>query len=125
MARAATTFDPFNAVAEPRRRQVLDVLATGERPVNDMVALLGWPQPVVSKHLGVLRQVGLVSVRRNGRSRVYRLNSEPLRPIHDWVATYERFWKHQLDRIKERAEQKAKTNPGAGRDIPKEKESQP
>ena len=124
MPRAPTTLDPFNAVAEPRRRQVLDMLAGGERPVNDMVEMLGWPQPVVSKHLGVLRQVGLVSVRREGRSRVYRLNGEPLEPIHQWVATYERFWKHQLLRVKQRAEQKVKSNPGAGQDIPNVKEKQ-
>jgi DNA-binding transcriptional ArsR family regulator len=123
MARAATTLDSFNAVAEPRRRVVLDMLARGERPVNDMVALLGWPQPVVSKHLGVLRRVGLVSVRRSGRSRVYRLNGEPLKPIHDWVATYERFWKDQLLRIKERAEQKTKNNnPGAGQENTRKEE---
>ena len=108
MPRAATTLDPFNAVAEPRRRQVLDLLSQGERPVNDMVLSLGWSQPQVSKHLGVLRKVGLVSVRKEGRERVYKLNGEPLKPIHDWVKTYERFWKHQLDRIKERAEEKAK-----------------
>jgi len=99
------------------------MLARGERPVNDMVALLGWPQPVVSKHLGVLRRVGLVSVRRSGRSRVYRLNGEPLKPIHDWVATYERFWKDQLLRIKERAEQKTKNNnPGAGQENTRKEE---
>jgi DNA-binding transcriptional ArsR family regulator len=108
MPRAATTLDPFNAVAEPRRRQVLDMLAHGERPVNDMVISLGWPQPQVSKHLGVLRQVGLVSVRREGRQRVYSLNADPLKPIHDWVKTYERFWAHQLSRIKQRAEAKVK-----------------
>jgi DNA-binding transcriptional ArsR family regulator len=122
MARAATTLDSFNAIAEPRRRQVLDMLALGERPVNDMVALLGWPQPQVSKHLGVLRKVGLVQVRQEGRQRVYRLNGEPLKPIHDWVATYERFWRHQLVRVKERAEQKAKSHPGAGRENPKVQE---
>jgi DNA-binding transcriptional ArsR family regulator len=101
-------FDTFHAVAEPKRRRMLDLLAEGERPVNDMVISLGWPQPQVSKHLGVLRQVGLVSVRREGRQRLYRLNGEQLKPIHEWVKTYERFWKHQLDRIKMRAEEKAK-----------------
>jgi DNA-binding transcriptional ArsR family regulator len=102
------TLDTFHAVAEPKRRRMLDLLAEGERPVNDMVISLGWPQPQVSKHLGVLRQVGLVSVRREGRQRLYRLNGEQLRPIHEWIKTYERFWKHQLDRIKTRAEEKAK-----------------
>jgi DNA-binding transcriptional ArsR family regulator len=108
MPRAATTLDPFNAVAEPKRRRMLDLLSEGEQPVNDMVLSLGWSQPQVSKHLAVLRQVGLVSVRENGRQRLYSINAEPLRPIHDWVKTYERFWKHQLLRIKEMAEAKAK-----------------
>lgn len=106
MPRAPTTLDPFNAVAEPKRRQVLDLLARGERPVNDLVKSLGWPQPQVSKHLGVLRKVGLVSERREGRQHIYRLNGARLRPIHDWVKHYERFWKHQLERVKARAEQK-------------------
>jgi len=108
MARALTTLDAFNAIGEPRRRQVLEALAGGERPVNDLVESLGWPQPQVSKHLGVLKKVGLVSVRRLGRQRVYSLNGEPLKPIHEWVGTFERFWTHQLDRIKERAERKSK-----------------
>jgi DNA-binding transcriptional ArsR family regulator len=108
MARTPTTLDPFNAIAEPKRRRVLDMLAEGERPVNDLVATLGWPQPVVSKHLGVLKKVGLVIVRRLGRQRVYSLNAGPLKPIHEWVKTFERFWQHQLDRIKARAEQKAR-----------------
>src|SRR5882672_9044319 len=107
MPRAPTTFDSFNAIAEPKRRQVLDMLAQGERPVNELVRSLGWPQPQVSKHLGVLRKVGLVSERREGRQRVYRLNGERLKPIHEWVKSYERFWKHQLERIKARAEQRA------------------
>ncbi len=106
MARAPTTLDPFNAIAEPKRRQVLDLLAKGERPVNDLVKALGWPQPQVSKHLGVLRKVGLVSERHAGRQRVYRLNADRLKPIHEWVKNFERFWKHQLERIKARAEQK-------------------
>ena len=108
MARAPTTLDSFNAIAEPKRRQVLDLLAKGERPVNDLVKALGWPQPQVSKHLGVLRKVGLVSERRAGRQRVYRLNGEQLKPIHEWVKNFERFWKHQLERIKARAEQKVR-----------------
>ena len=112
MARAPTTLDPFNAIAEPKRRQVLDLLAKGERPVNDLVNALGWPQPQVSKHLGVLRKVGLVSERRAGRQRVYRLNGERLKPIHEWVKNFERFWKHQLERIKARAEQKVQESKG-------------
>ena len=97
MARAATTADAFNAVAEPRRREILDLLAGGERPVNDLVALLGLGQPQVSKHLRVLREVGLVDVRDQGRQRMYRLNGEPLKPIHDWVKNYERTWNERFD----------------------------
>ena len=111
MARAPTTSDAFNAVAEPRRRQILDLLASGERPVNDVVASLGLGQPQVSKHLRVLREVGLVSVRGAGQQRLYRLNAERLRAIYDWVRTFEPFWDHQLDRIKERAERKATGRP--------------
>ncbi len=87
-----TTSDAFNAVAEPRRRQILDLLALGERPVNDVVELLGLAQPQVSKHLRVLREVGLVSVRGSGRRRLYKLNADRLKPIHDWVRTFEPFW---------------------------------
>jgi DNA-binding transcriptional ArsR family regulator len=97
MARAATTADAFNAVAEPRRRDILDLLSGGERPVNDLVALLGMAQPQVSKHLRVLREVGLVDVRDHGRQRMYRLNGEPLKPIHDWVKNYERTWNERFD----------------------------
>jgi DNA-binding transcriptional ArsR family regulator len=97
MARASTTTDAFNAVAEPRRRQILDVLAGGGRPVNDLVAALGLPQPVVSKHLRVLREVGLVDVRDEGRQRIYRLNGQPLKPIYDWVRRYERTWSARFD----------------------------
>ncbi len=97
MARAATTTDAFNAVAEPRRRQILDVLAAGERPVNDLVMLLGLAQPLVSKHLRVLREVGLVEVRDDGRQRMYRLNGHALKPIHDWVKNYERSWSQRFD----------------------------
>jgi len=107
MARAPTTADAFNAVAEPRRRQILELLARGERPVNDVVGALRMGQPQVSKHLRVLRAVGLVSVRGAGRQRLYKLNAGQLKPIHDWVLTFEKFWDHQLDRIKERAERKA------------------
>jgi DNA-binding transcriptional ArsR family regulator len=99
VARAATTADAFNAVAEPRRRQILDVLAAGERPVNDLVASLGLAQPQVSKHLKVLREVGLVDVRDEGRQRVYRLNGRSLKPIHDWVKTYERTWSERFDAL--------------------------
>jgi DNA-binding transcriptional ArsR family regulator len=99
MARAATTADAFNAVAEPRRRQILDVLSGGERPVNDLVTLLGLAQPLVSKHLRVLREVGLVDVRGEGRQRMYRVNGRPLQPIHDWVKNYERSWSQRFDRL--------------------------
>jgi DNA-binding transcriptional ArsR family regulator len=99
MARAATTADAFNAVAEPRRRQILDVLAGGERPVNDLVQLLGLTQPQVSKHLRVLREVGAVDVRDSGRQRVYRLNGHALKPIHDWVKTYEQTWTERFDAL--------------------------
>lgn len=99
MARAATTTDAFNAVAEPRRREILDLLAGGERSVNDMVALLGLAQPQVSKHLRVLREVGLVDVRDEGRQRLYRLNGPALKPIYDWVRPYERTWNERLDAL--------------------------
>ena len=99
MARAATTTDAFNAVAEPRRRQILDTLAGGERPVNDLVRVLGLAQPQVSKHLRVLREVGAVEVREHGRQRVYRLNGEALKPIHDWVKTYEQAWSERFDEL--------------------------
>jgi len=97
MARAATTADAFNAVAEPRRRQILDALAGGERPVNELVRLLGLAQPQVSKHLRVLREVGAVQVRDEGRQRLYRLNGHALKPIHDWVSGYERSWSERFD----------------------------
>src|SRR5271157_6566963 len=107
MARSPTTSDAFNAVAEPRRRHILDLLSQGERPVNDLVGSLGLAQPQVSKHLRVLREVGLVSVRGSGQQRLYTLNADHLKAIHDWVRTFEPFWDHHLDRIKERAERKA------------------
>jgi DNA-binding transcriptional ArsR family regulator len=96
MARAATA-DAFNAIAEPRRRQILDVLAEGERPVNDLVRRLGLSQPLVSKHLRVLRQVGAVDVRERGRERLYRLNGRALKPIHDWVKEYEQTWSDRFE----------------------------
>jgi DNA-binding transcriptional ArsR family regulator len=99
MARVATTADAFNAVAEPRRRQILDILAGGERPVNDLVRVLGLAQPQVSKHLRVLREVGAVDVRDHGRQRLYRLNARALKPIHDWVKPYERSWSERFDRL--------------------------
>jgi len=99
MARAATTTDAFNAVAEPRRRQILDLLVRGERPVNDLVRELGMAQPQVSKHLRVLREVGAVDVRDAGRQRLYRLNGHALKPIHDWVKAYERSWSERFDRL--------------------------
>src|ERR1700684_1505373 len=100
MARAATTSDAFNAVAEPRRREILNYLALAERPVGDIVAGLCLEQTSVSKDLRVLRDVGLVRVRRNGRHMLYRTNAEAIRPLHDWTKTFERFWGHQLSRIK-------------------------
>ena len=101
MARAATTADAFNAVAEPRRREILDVLAGGERPVNDLVEQLGMAQPQVSKHLRVLREVGAVDVRDQGRRRLYRLNGQALKPIHDWVKDYERTWTERFEALDE------------------------
>ena len=101
MARAATTTDAFNAVAEPRRRQILDALAAGERRVGDLVDLLAISQPQVSKHLRVLREVGLVRVREDGRERIYRLDGRPLEPIHDWVKNYERMWSERFDALDE------------------------
>ncbi|HVN18261.1 MAG TPA: metalloregulator ArsR/SmtB family transcription factor [Dongiaceae bacterium] len=109
MARAATTSDAFNAVAEPRRREILEYLAAAELTVGDLVIRMGLEQPSVSKHLKVLRDVGLVRVRRNGRHMMYRTNAEAIRPLHEWTKTFERLWAHQLLRIKERAEAKEKT----------------
>ena len=116
MARAATTTDAFNAVAEPRRRQILDVLAVGERPVNDLVTLLGVAQPQVSKHLRVLREVGLVDVRDEGRQRMYRLNARSLKAIHDWVKNYEQSWNERyeaLDEVLEELKRKEDGNDGS------------
>ncbi len=106
MPRAATTADVFNAIAESRRRDILVFLAGSERPVGDIVDELGLGQPSVSKHLKVLRDVGLVEVRRDGRQMLYRTNADAIRPLHEWTSTFERFWRHQLSRIKERAEAK-------------------
>ena len=113
MARAATTSDAFNAIAEPRRREILTYLVERERQVGEIVGALGIDQPSVSKHLGVLREVGLVRVRRNGRHRLYRTKAEAIRPLHEWTGTFERYWQHTLVRVKQRAEAKMRTNPGS------------
>jgi DNA-binding transcriptional ArsR family regulator len=106
MARASTTSDSFNAIAEPRRREILVYLAMRERPVGEIVESLGIDQPSVSKHLRVLRDVGLVRVRCDGRHKFYQTNAEAIRPLHEWAGTFERYWIHQLNRVKERAEEK-------------------
>jgi DNA-binding transcriptional ArsR family regulator len=113
MPRAATTSDAFNAVAEPRRRQILSYLALGERPVGEIVTSLSLDQPSVSKHLRVLRDVGLVNVRCDGRRKFYRTNAEAIRPLHEWAGTFERYWQQQLQSIKKLAEeQMSKLNSG-------------
>jgi DNA-binding transcriptional ArsR family regulator len=119
MARAATTTDAFNAVAEPRRRAILDALADGERPVGDLVEQLGLAQPQVSKHLRVLREVGLVDVRDEGRQRLYRIDGRPLREIHEWVSRYERMWNERfelidgvIDELLEDTKETGRQNPG-------------
>ena len=101
MARTPTTYDPFNAVAEPKRRRVLEALGAKELSVNEIIEILGWPQPMVSKHLGVLKQVGLVTERRVGRQRMYRVNAEQLKPIHEWVTPFEQYWSESFDRLDE------------------------
>jgi DNA-binding transcriptional ArsR family regulator len=106
--RAATTSDAFNAIAEPRRREILTYLALKERPVGDIAKSLRLEQPSVSKHLRVLKDVGLVHVRRDGRRALYRTNAEAIRPLHEWTATFERLWANQLNRIKQRAEKTSK-----------------
>lgn len=105
MARAAATSDVYTAIAEPRRRQILELLRGGERPVSELVRKVEIGQPAVSKHLRVLREVELVNVRRDGRRRLYSLNGEALEPVHEWV---ERFWSHQLDAIQARAEARSR-----------------
>ena len=109
MARAATTSDVFNAVAEPRRREILEFLATGERAVGEIVMRLGFEQPSVSKHLLVLLEVQLVDARRDGRRVLYRANADAVRPLHEWTQTFQKYWRHQLLRVKERAELKEKS----------------
>ncbi|HYK18758.1 MAG TPA: metalloregulator ArsR/SmtB family transcription factor [Bryobacteraceae bacterium] len=108
MARAATTSDAFNAIAEPRRRDILHYLAARERPVSEIVQAFEMEQPSVSKHLRVLRDVGLVRMRCSGRQKLYKTNVEAIRPIHDWTSQFARYWQHQLDRVKERAEAKGR-----------------
>ncbi len=115
MPRAPTTSDPFNAVAEPRRREILELLAAGEREVGSLVEATGLAQPQVSKHLRVLREVGLVTARAEGQRRVYTVNADGLREVHEWVSRFERLWDHKLDRIKQRAEHAAR----AAREIAK------
>jgi DNA-binding transcriptional ArsR family regulator len=99
MARAATTTDAFNALAEPRRRQIVEALAGGQHSVNDLVAILDVPQPLVSKHLRVLREVGIVTAREDGRQRLYRLNGSALKPIYDWVKDFEQLWSERFARM--------------------------
>jgi DNA-binding transcriptional ArsR family regulator len=123
MPRAATTSDVFNAIAEPRRREIINALAGGTAvAVGELVKRLRLSQPAVSKHLGVLRKVGIVSVAKHGQRRVYRLNARELKPVHDWVKTHERFWSHQLDRIQERAERAAAERLASVNQHPKKKE---
>ena len=114
MARAATTSDAFNAVAEPQRRQILDLLAAGELSVNDLVALLGLAQPQVSKHLKVLREVDLVDVREEGRQRLYRVNGRALKPIHDWVSNYRQAWEERFQALEQLLEKLKQEEHGDG-----------
>jgi DNA-binding transcriptional ArsR family regulator len=107
MARAATTTDAFNAVAEPRRRDILNYLALQERSVSEIVDATEMEQPSVSKHLKVLREVGLVEARREGRQMLYRVNAMAIRPLWEWTTTFERMWRHQLLKVKEIAEKKS------------------
>src|SRR3569833_3757816 len=113
MARAATTSDAFNAIAEPRRRQILLFLADGEYSVNQIVDNLRLDQPSVSKHLRVLRDTGLVRMRCSGRQKLYRTNADSIRPLLEWASEFERYWTHQLNRVKDRAEKKAASRAGA------------
>jgi DNA-binding transcriptional ArsR family regulator len=113
MSRAATTSDVFNAIAEPRRREIIRLLIGGRmRSVNELVDRLELPQPAVSKHLGVLRKVGIVTVTKQGQQRLYQLNPEELKPVHDWVKVFEQYWTQQVDRIQERAELSARDRGG-------------
>jgi DNA-binding transcriptional ArsR family regulator len=116
MSRMPTTADAFNAVAEPRRRQILDLLAERERPVGDLVELTGLGQPQVSKHLRVLREVGAVQAREEGRRRLYRVDAEALRPIFDWVSGYQRLWEERFQRLDDVLEELKKEDEGDGDD---------
>ena len=123
MPRASTTSDAFNAVAEPRRRDILNFIAMQERPVGEIVDSLGMEQPSVSKHLRVLLEVGLVNVRRDGRRMLYRTNADAIRPLHEWTETFARYWRHQLSRVKERAERAAEeSNNAPPKFIPRRKD---
>lgn len=116
MATSTPSHDVFTAIAEPRRREIVELLARrGEQPVNDIVASLAMPQPAVSKHLAILRQVGLVAVQRRGRERLYSVNARELKAVHDWTKTFERYWDHQLDRLKQRAESLARERSRLGK----------
>jgi len=122
MPRAATTSDAFNAIAEPRRREILSYLAMRERPVGDIVTNLNFDQPSVSKHLRVLRSVGLVHMRCQGRQKFYRTNAEAIRPLHEWAGTFERYWHRQLLGVKKLAEEKmSQINSNPEAENPKEK----
>ena len=126
MPRAATTTDAFNAIAEPRRREIIALLVDGRaHAVGEVVERVRMRQPAVSKHLGVLRKVGIVSVSKQGQLRLYRLNAKELKPVYDWVKTYERYWGHQLDRIKQRAERKMTERSARERERAKDKEEGP
>jgi DNA-binding transcriptional ArsR family regulator len=114
MARIPTTYDPFNAVAEPKRRRILEALGPAERSVNEIVEALGWPQPMVSKHLAVLKKAGLVRERRAGRQRLYRVNMEKLKPIYDWVTPFERYWSESYERLDEVLQDMQKKEQGNG-----------
>ena len=122
MARAATTSDAFNAIAEPRRREILVLLAAREHSVNEIVAILRVDQPSISKHLRVLRDTGLVHLRCNGRQKLYRTNADSIRPLHEWAGEFERYWSHQLNRVKERAEKRAADRAAASDSIDKNEE---
>jgi DNA-binding transcriptional ArsR family regulator len=123
MARAATTSDAFNAVAEPRRREILILLLAREHSVGEIVARLRCDQPSVSKHLRVLRDVGLVSMRCNGRQKFYRTNADGIRPLHEWTGVFERYWSHQLSRVKERAEKRAEASKNLGQNAKSKEEA--
>lgn len=110
MARTPTTHDPFNAIAEPKRRELLELLEAQELSVNEIVDRLGWSQPMVSKHLSILKQVGLVNERRDGRHRFYRTNAEQLKPIYDWISPFERYWRESYERLDELLEKLKKEN---------------